>query len=290
MANAEENNKIFNILLKHTSKIDMLMYQLCTMEVSRQQNKPEFKEYLEQLKNEIDKMNSIYKKNIFNEKNTNTIYKELSNKISVIPKPYNRGYIRMILELENAIEKECFLTYDRDIMNVAFHLLDQSIANLPNDELRAEIIKYKYDIAMRCPNITQDCINNEFNFDKEIYDCSDLVSTLRNNRLNPYENYSLEQYARSVIELHGMKLLEVTDEDFRKDFKIAAEAMFDYYMIASAISFLPYELDAEFFEELIKKHNIVEETYSTKLLRTLLGSKKNTRKRVYKVSFFPFGK
>ncbi len=279
----------FNNLMRNASAIDVSLHRLCGAEIDGEKDKDYYSAYLDTIIETLIKNNVYLNDKKFISTNKLVMIEELQQNFRTAPELIKRSFKYLIKMLQD-YDKKMYLRYDRDIIVFALSLLDNYINSLNSGELKEELIKEKYNTAMVYPFLTVECVERKFDFTGEIFILSDAIAEVRSCLLNKDENYSLDTFAISVIDVHASKLLSVKYEDFISDASKAAEALFNYFMIESAMSFLSYDLSFDYFENLIERYNVNEEEYAFKLLATLMESKAKSRGRINKVSFNPYEK
>lgn len=278
---------VYNHLLRKTSAIDISVHRLCGAEIDNEKDKSYYKTYLDTIIDELNKIGDYLNDREFITNNKFEMIEEIEENYKMAPELIKRGFTYLIKLLQD-FDVKYYLRYDRDIIILALGLLDDYIAKTSSSYLKEELIKIKYNAAMMYPFITKECVEKNFDFTGELHTLTDITTTLRSQTISSDENYSLDLFALSVIDVHASRLLKTTDDEFQNDVPKTAEAMFDYFMIESAMSFLSYDLSFEYFDSIIERNNILDDAYSIKLLKSLIGSKEKTRKRITKVSFVPF--
>lgn len=279
----------FNHLMRKASVVDISLHRLCNAEIDKEKDKPYYNAHLDTIIETLNQIKAYLNDKKFINDNKSVMIEELQQNFRTAPELIKRSFKYLIKVLQD-YDNKMYLRYDRDIIILALSLLDNYINTLNSSYLKEELIKVKYNASIVYPFLTVECVEKKFDFTGEIFIVSDAIAEMRSYLLNKDENYSLDTFALSVIDVHASKFLNVKYEDFISDASKAAEALFNYFMIESAMSFLSYDLSFDYFEYLIERYNVTEEEYAFKLLVTLMESKAKSRGRINKVSFKPYEK
>lgn len=280
---------VYNHLLRKTSAIDITVNRLCGAEIDNEKDKSYYKAYLDTILDMLNKIEDYLNDKEFIINNKFVMIEELRQNCKTAPELIKRGF-RYLIKLLQDFDVKYYLRYDRDIIILALGLLDDYITKLKSSYLKEELIKIKYNAAMIYPSMTKECVERNFDFTGDLYILSDAISELRSVQINLSENYSLDLFALSIIDIHAIRLLKITDDEFQNDVPKSAEALFNYFMIQSAISFLSYDISLEYFDKIVERIECPEDSFALKLLKNIIGSKDKTRRRVNRISFTPFEK
>ena len=265
-------------------------------------NNKEFFDYYNYCKNIKLKMKNktVYNfENILNANSSNVVYERVLNKLNIIK---NRKSNKNQLFYDVDKSKICSLSYLEDYSYLYFRLLKEELKkdllnsfiyflNLRIDEenfmpIKEGLIKFKYDTIFSNSNIEERLIKNNFEQDKDVYNCSKLIYDLFN--LNN-ENYVLikDSYYTNLIKEQTKRLIEINDIDYN-DINKTISAVLKSIFIKSAVILLNEDSTKEvqdYFKSYLNNDDeLILNNISINFLRDIYNSKNKEKEKVLAIS------
>lgn len=228
------------------------------------------KQYDEIVKNEISDIDFIV-----------SLIDEVRENLDEITGKYQTIALRLLGELEKKVSDNRARIYDRDINMVCLSLIDNFIETSEDISLNNWLIAVKYDIAFRFPEVTEESFNRKFDFKNDIYLFSDTLESVSVDN-EDYEQYSLDEFAKGILNIYGNQLLNANNFAFEND-EAKVDILYYFFMVESAILFISEEITWDFCETFFEIDD--NNTMAINLLKQAIQSKSQTRKRFNFVSF-----
>lgn len=261
---------IIKSLMYNLDKIKEALDNLMKMEIEGNKVSITYKFNIQNLQLALKTNDELLQNDIF-DYNFIKMFKEyLISSINKYPLEKQKLVKRLLRDIQNRFEDSSGIVYSRDLNITTLCILENYIISNDCEPLNKELLKFKYELALKNPEFTEEFVEKNFEFMNNIG-----ISNILNS---DNKGFNTCIYLQTIIELCAKDLLKYNNEDY-KDITKSAKIMFLSFKIQAAMMFLQEELTWDFFEERldIDENN----TYSINILKSTLGKKSETRKLVF---------
>lgn len=267
----EEQEFYINELIYNTEAINDILEDITFNEINDEGESFDNQYCYEVLNNLLKEENDIINQYVFTRDFIKILKFHMEEGLSKCTLDEQRISKRIIKLLSNKLLGEKNYNYSIDIYLIAFSLLEEYIENTKSEQLKSELIKIKYDVALFKPELTSVFLERNFNFKNNIYVFPESYNFIYEN------NVFDDNFYETIIELYSKDLLMLNNEDIY-DVEGQAKLFFLYSMIKSASFFLKEPLTWEYFEGKFDLDTANE--YFINLLKSLVSSNEGVLKRI----------
>ena len=277
----KEQNSVIARLKNIVNETFDYMFVLYSLETENKKNSPFYNLNLNKLKLNLEHYDELVKNEITDIDFIANLIDAIRESLNEIEGKYQTIALRLLGDLEKKISDNRARIYVRDINMVCLSLIDNFIETSNNISLNNWLIAVKYDIAFRFPEVTEESFNRKFDFKNDIYLFSDILNSIETNG-EDYEQYSLDEFAKGILNIYGNQLLKVNNSAFENN-ETKVDILYYFFMVESAILFISEEITWDFCQSFFEID--YNNTMAINLLKTAIQSKSQTRKRFNFVSF-----